>query len=328
MEELTVYDAFIGLGGSCQTAHQLEINKLKGPTLPFDWVVSPFSSVHTLLANDFADLLEKENIALVQDDVVGWYVEDKKYRIRFLHDFPLDLDFMRSYDEVRAKYARRSKRLLELLSSSRRVLLIRLDITREEAWALDALLRQKFPRLRFDILALGNIPEMQSGWGLSRISNLFLPQPVPYFWAGLDKPWREILAMMLHAPVSGDLANTDLHARLEPHDKEMALRRGETKTLGVRVVNESWTPFGFGSAEFGLSYHLLTEQGSLLQWDNQRTHFERALQSGEARDMEVAIVAPKDPGTYYAELDLVWEGVAWLKEKGSPTSTVRLNVVR
>jgi hypothetical protein len=322
-----LYDAFISLGGSCQTAHQLEANKLKGPSLPFDWVVSPFSSVHALIANDFAGLLEKENLALVQDDEIGWYVEDQKYRIRFLHDFPLDLEFMRAYDAVRSKYQRRSKRLLELLNASRRVLLIRLDSTREEAQAFTEMLHQKFPQLRYDLLALSNTPEMQSDWGLSRITNLFLPQPVPYFWAGLDKPWREMLAMMLHAPLDGKLVDTDLHARLQPHDEEMALRRGETKTLAVRVVNESWAPLGFGSADLNLSYHLLSDQGKLLHWDNERTPFERALQSGEAREMEMAIVAPKEPGTYYAELDLVWEGVLWLKEKGSPTSTVRLTVV-
>jgi hypothetical protein len=321
-----LYDAFIGLGGSCQIAHQLEVNKLKGPSLPFDWVVSPFSSVHALIANDFADLLEKDNIALVQDNEVGWYVDDQKYRIRFLHDFPLDLDFMRAYDAVRSKYERRSKRLLELLKTSKRVLLIRLDATREEAQAFAEMLREKFPQLRYDLLALGNTPEMQSDWQLPRITNLFLPQPVPYFWAGLDKPWREILAMMLHAPIGGPTVSTELVARLEPQHEEMALRRGETKQLGVRVVNESWTPFGFGSADFGLSYHLLSDQGHVLQWDNERTPFERALQAGEARDMEVNIVAPKDPGSYYAELDLVWEGVLWLKQKGSPTSVVRLRV--
>ncbi len=322
-----MYDAFISLGGSCQIAHQLEVNKLKGPSLPFDWVVSPFSSVHALIANDFADLLEKDNLALVQDDEVGWYVQDQKYRIRFLHDFPLDLEFMRTYDAVRSKYQRRSKRLLELLNASRRVLLIRLDITREEAQAFAEMLRQKFPQLRYDLLALGNTSEMQSDWALPRITNLFLPQPVPYFWAGLDKPWREILARMLHAPIGGKLVDTGLYARLEPYHKEMALRCGETKKLSVRVVNESWAPLGFGSANLNLSYHLLSDQGKLLRWDNERTPLERALQSGEAREMEMAIVAPKDPGTFYAELDLVWEGVLWLKEKGSPTSTIRLTVM-
>lgn len=188
-----MYDAFIGLGGSCQIAHQLEVNKLKGPSLPFDWVVSPFSSLHTLIQNNFADLLLKENTVLVQDDEAGWYVLDRKYRTRFLHDFPLDLDFMRAYDEVKAKYERRSRRLLELLDSSRRVLLIRLDITREEAEAFDDMLRIRFPRLRYHLLALGSTPEIRPDWGLLRVSNLFLPQPVPYHWAELDLVWEGVL---------------------------------------------------------------------------------------------------------------------------------------
>lgn len=322
-----MYDTFIGLGGSCQTAHQLNVNKLKGPTLPFDWVVSPFSSVHALIQNEFADWLDKEHLVLAQDDEVGWYIHDQKYRIRFLHDFPLDPEFVRGYDVARSKYERRIRRLLELLQSDKRVLFVRLDITREEATAFDRMLRKKFPRLKYDLLAVGDTPEMQPNWELPRIRNLFLPQPESRFWAGLDEPWREVLGNVLNAPADGDLAAAPLLARLEPQRKRLVLRRGETKTLAIRVINESRVPLGFGPADVGLSYHLLSHDGRLLQWDHERARFTPALQSGEARELQLAIAAPREPGTYQAELDVVWEGVTWLKEKGSPTSLVQLTVL-
>lgn len=321
-----MYDAFISLGQDCQTAHQLEINKLKGPSLPFDWVVSPFSSVHALIQNDFADWLQKENVAFVEDMQVGSYVQDTKYRIRFLHDFPLDRTFMQAYDAVRAKYARRAKRFIDLLKTAGRILFIRVDITYVEACAFEAMLHKRFPRLSYDMLALGNDPEVRLDWGLPHVKNMFLPQPEPYHWAGLGEPWQHILSGLLQVPVECSPQPDSLIARLEPLQKQIAIECGQTRELSVRVVNESRVPLGFGPASFGLSYHLFSHDGYLLRWDNERTWFRRALQTGEARDMQVAIAAPPDPGRYRVELDIVWEGVAWLKEKGSPTSTVDILV--
>jgi hypothetical protein len=40
------------------------------------------------------------------------------------------------------------------------------------------------------------------------------------------------------------------------------------------------------------------------------------------------ITAPKQPGDYILSLDLVQEQVAWFGDKGSPTTTAKVTVVK
>jgi hypothetical protein len=75
----------------------------------------------------------------------------------------------------------------------------------------------------------------------------------------------------------------------------------------------------------GLSYHLLTQDGAPIRWDNRRTYLQRALRPGEAHVTEMVVDAPQQPGRYQLELDVVWEGVAWLKDQG--LATVHLDLV-
>jgi hypothetical protein len=44
-------------------------------------------------------------------------------------------------------------------------------------------------------------------------------------------------------------------------------------------------------------------------------------------DIPIAVPAPTAPGRYRLKFDLVYEGVAWFEECGSPTTTKDLNVV-
>ena len=42
----------------------------------------------------------------------------------------------------------------------------------------------------------------------------------------------------------------------------------------------------------------------------------------------LAITAPKEPGNYILEVDLVQEQVAWFRDKGSPTAQTKVTVVQ
>jgi hypothetical protein len=41
----------------------------------------------------------------------------------------------------------------------------------------------------------------------------------------------------------------------------------------------------------------------------------------------MAVAAPEATGAYRLEVDIVWEGVMWLKDDGNKTSIVDLTVV-
>lgn len=95
----------------------------------------------------------------------------------------------------------------------------------------------------------------------------------------------------------------------------------------VRVVSEVPLPVTAGGKQIGISYHLLDEQGVLIQWDHPRSYLDGSLKPGEAQMVDVPIVAPWTPGVYGVELDMVWEGVTWLKHEGAQLTTLKLNVV-
>ena len=97
----------------------------------------------------------------------------------------------------------------------------------------------------------------------------------------------------------------------------------------MRVVNRSTIPFvaGPGAAPFGLSYHLLSDDGRDVQFNNARSYFAQPLAPDEERIVDMAVEVPKVLGRYNVEADIVWEGITWLKDRGLDTPRLRLLVV-
>src|SRR5262249_60641951 len=110
---------------------------------------------------------------------------------------------------------------------------------------------------------------------------------------------------------------------LEPGTETVRAARGEAIAIPVRVVNGMTVDFGW---TIGLSYHLYSSDGELVKWDNPRSAFNPALPPGREQLVRLVVIAPEKTGTYRLELDMVWEGVAWFKDKGNRTSTVSLMV--
>ena len=52
------------------------------------------------------------------------------------------------------------------------------------------------------------------------------------------------------------------------------------------------------------------------------------LNPGEETEVSLLVQAPKDPGEYELEVDLVQEQVAWFHDKGSPTVKTKVTVVK
>jgi Methyltransferase domain len=110
---------------------------------------------------------------------------------------------------------------------------------------------------------------------------------------------------------------------------EVTADGGGTICIPVRVVNRSTIPFvaGTGAAPFGLSYHLLSDDGRELRFNNARSYFRLPLGPDEERIVDLAVDVPKARGSYTVEADIVWEGITWLKDRGLDTPSLRLHVV-
>src|SRR5690606_9542571 len=61
-----------------------------------------------------------------------------------------------------------------------------------------------------------------------------------------------------------------LHASLEPDTPQMRLAPGASGVIAVSVTHTSSEPFPVGEQVFGLSYHLLSDQGDMLTHDHKR----------------------------------------------------------
>jgi hypothetical protein len=111
-----------------------------------------------------------------------------------------------------------------------------------------------------------------------------------------------------------------LRVELEPQVTTVLARAGEAVDLPVLVRNRSNVPLEWSDSPFGLSYHLPD------RFENARTWFIPSLGEGEERVMTLSVVAPDRPGDHVVEVDVVWEGICWLRERGNATARVPLKV--
>jgi hypothetical protein len=118
---------------------------------------------------------------------------------------------------------------------------------------------------------------------------------------------------------------------LEPPTK---LRAGEKVTIRVKAQNASdvpWKVRGGGDDNrlyIGAGDRWLTADGTLITAMDGRRGLDRNLKPGEETEVPLLITAPKDPGDYILEVDLVQEQVAWFHDKGSPTAKTKISVVK
>jgi hypothetical protein len=82
-----------------------------------------------------------------------------------------------------------------------------------------------------------------------------------------------------------------------------------------------------GEEGLQLSYHWLDTHGNAIVWDGARTAFPRPVGPGETIALDVALAAPRPPGTYVLRFDLVEEHRFWLSEIGVETHDVEVEVV-
>lgn len=62
----------------------------------------------------------------------------------------------------------------------------------------------------------------------------------------------------------------------------------------------------------------------MLAFDNLRQYFRDPLEPGQQRIVNLPVDCPETPGKYLLEIDLVWEGACWFKQKGNNAPIVSL----
>jgi SAM-dependent methyltransferase len=134
------------------------------------------------------------------------------------------------------------------------------------------------------------------------------------------------LAPEEQTPGLPSLADDAFRAEIVPPGAALEIEAGLIGEIVVGVRNTStsaWPTDRF----VNLGNHWRSATGALLRLDDGRAPMGETLEPGEATQLTLEMQAPADPGAYLLELDLVLEGVAWFADRGSPTTTIEVQVV-
>ncbi|MEI6372420.1 MAG: DUF1796 family putative cysteine peptidase [Actinomycetes bacterium] len=189
------FDRVVGLGYSCQTAHQIRRITGDETAYPLDWVVTYNTGLLTCIANDFDGFFDVEQLHRPTD---GASVTHAVTDMEFPHEFSADADVVAEHANHAGRYAAVGRRWVDLMDGTDSLLFVREDRSTEDipraAEALRVALAARLTHQRFHLLYLTNRPADAADWGLDGITNGYLSQLDPYEWQGDDRQWTRLLA--------------------------------------------------------------------------------------------------------------------------------------
>jgi hypothetical protein len=137
---------------------------------------------------------------------------------------------------------------------------------------------------------------------------------------------------------AGPLPDSGFKAQITLPDPPAKLRAGQKEVITVKIKNASNVVWWQGGGEtngradnkfyIAVGNHWIDKDGKrTTDWEG-HNGIPKNLQPGEETDMTLQIVAPKEPGEYTLEVDMVQEGVNWFGERGSPTTKAKVTVAK
>ena len=150
--------------------------------------------------------------------------------------------------------------------------------------------------------------------------------------ADLDRIRREVWDdNRLGNAIRGATPQARIDVRTPLPGLPLVVRAGRSLKIRTRVHNLSTRRFpshaSYGRRLVRLGAQLCDPSGSLIELNHARAWLPAHLEGGKTVDLAIDVPAPAAPGKYKLKFDLVYEGVAWFEEVGSPTTTKDLRVV-
>jgi hypothetical protein len=137
---------------------------------------------------------------------------------------------------------------------------------------------------------------------------------------------------------AGPLPAAGFKAEISLPDPPAKLRTGQVEVINIKVKNTSdvtWWQRGGQTTDrtdnkfyIAAGNHWLDKDGKMTSETEGHNGIPKDLKPGEETEMTLQITAPKQPGEWILDLDMVQEGVSWFREKGSPTTKIKVTVVK
>jgi Arc/MetJ family transcription regulator len=116
----------------------------------------------------------------------------------------------------------------------------------------------------------------------------------------------------------------------------LTLSPGESLEIGLEVENDStscWFVCGGSSAVFGVSYHVLSEDGNTVVMDAPRSYLATArtgyvafIEPLQKMACRLKVIAPRIVGRFVVQLDVVHEHQVWFSARGVTFPRIALDV--
>ena len=138
--------------------------------------------------------------------------------------------------------------------------------------------------------------------------------------------------------VAGPLPDSGFKAEISLTEAPERLRTGQVAIINIKVKNNSdviwWQRGGETTDQTGNKFYIAAgnrwrdKDGNMTSEIEGHNGIPKDLKPGEETEMTLQITAPKEPGEWFMELDMVQEGVSWFSDKGSPATKVKVQVVK
>lgn len=195
---------WIPLGSMCMPALMLRSADIRTEAYPFDWNVTPFRALFTLLNDNFKSFLGEPY-------AIGGYTNSFKDRneMQFPHDFPeegpernnLPLLIQKYLPEVKDKYKRRIERFYQVIQSTHPrdfIIFLRYkQITDDEAKQLYKILRKNFSHLKFILIIIGPREQPLVELKRKRIIKLGISEYYDSSQQAGVEPWKKLFQRIL-----------------------------------------------------------------------------------------------------------------------------------
>jgi len=219
----------VSLGSNCRGAFFARYYKIRSFALPFDWCLTPYRSLYSLIQHDFKSFFDKEFLVPARQchdayilkflKEMGVYAAATQYSsewvfnsvsgMLFNHDFSTNTPtvIQKQYASNHAKYMRRIERFYKVMNAGKHIYLIRyLDITKSEACEFCDLIKRKFPHADFTLIVVGSDVEQFGGdWQIPHIKNFAVdPKTLRLYGdeqatlAVVGAPWANIYTMIMN----------------------------------------------------------------------------------------------------------------------------------
>ena len=140
------------------------------------------------------------------------------------------------------------------------------------------------------------------------------------------------------AKTAGPLPDQACKAQITCPDCPTKMRAGQVETINMKVKNMSTIEWFQRGGEINdradNKFYIaggnrwLDKDGKLTPEPEGHNGIPENVAPGAEIAMTLQITAPKTPGEWTMELDMVQEAVTWFGEKGSPTTKIKVTVVQ